>query len=76
VLHLSPITNLMICLTAGLFGQLSDCLLFSLRLQGKAWQFKEFPFKGADKGDVRETFTQLFGAYFYYSDEKVRHLVG
>jgi hypothetical protein len=40
-------------------------------LQGKAWQFKEFPFKGADKGDVRETFTQLFGAYFYYSDEKV-----
>lgn len=40
-------------------------------LQGKAWQFKDFPFKGADKGDVRETLSQLFGAYFYYSDEKV-----
>jgi parafibromin len=46
-----------------------------LLLQGKAWQFKDFPFKGADKGDVRETFSQLFGAYFYYSDEKVNHMV-
>jgi hypothetical protein len=26
--------------------------------------------------DVRETFTQLFGAYFYYSDEKVRRVTG
>lgn len=44
-------------------------------VQGKAWQFKDFPFKGADKGELRETFTQLFGAYFYYSDEKVPETV-
>jgi hypothetical protein len=40
-------------------------------LQGKAWQFKGFPFKGADKGEMMETFSQLFGAFFYYSDEQV-----
>ncbi len=39
--------------------------------QGKPWQFKEFPFKGADKGDLVETFSNIFGAYFHYKDEKV-----
>eukprot|EP00879_Flechtneria_rotunda_P013823 GHRR01014436.1.p1 GENE.GHRR01014436.1~~GHRR01014436.1.p1 ORF type:complete len:271 (+),score=80.02 GHRR01014436.1:955-1767(+) len=39
--------------------------------QGKAWQFKGFPFKGADKGELMETFTHLFGAYFHYNDEPV-----
>jgi hypothetical protein len=38
--------------------------------QGKAWQFKDFPFKGANKGDLMETFDAVFGAYFHYSDEK------
>lgn len=39
--------------------------------QGKPWQFKEFPFKGADKGDMVETFSNIFGAFFHYKDEKV-----
>lgn len=40
--------------------------------QGKAWQFKGFPFSGADKGELVDTFSSLFGAYFHYSDEAVR----
>jgi hypothetical protein len=40
-------------------------------LQGKAWQFKDFPFKGVEKGDLVDTFSKIMGAYFYYSDEKV-----
>lgn len=39
--------------------------------QGKPWQFKDFPFKGADKGDMVETFSNIFGAFFHYKDEKV-----
>lgn len=39
--------------------------------KGKPWQFKEFPFKGADKGDTVETFSNIFGAFFHYKDEKV-----
>lgn len=41
-------------------------------VQGKPWQFKEFPYKGADKGDMVETFSNIFGAFFHYKDEKVR----
>lgn len=40
-------------------------------MQGKPWQFKEFPFKGAEKGDMVETFSNIFGAFFHYKDEKV-----
>eukprot|EP00775_Hariotina_reticulata_P004479 gene4479-4733_t len=40
-------------------------------LLGKAWQFKGFPYKGADKGEMMETFSQLLGVYFHYSDEQV-----
>jgi hypothetical protein len=40
-------------------------------LQGKAWQFKEFPFKGAAQGDMVDTFSNIFGAFFYYKDDKV-----
>lgn len=40
-------------------------------LQGKPWQFKDFPYKGAAKGDLMDTFTHLFGAYFHYADEPV-----
>lgn len=40
--------------------------------QGKPWQFKEFTqFKGADKGDMVETFSNIFGAFFHYKDEQV-----
>jgi hypothetical protein len=42
--------------------------------QGKPWQFKEFPYKGADKGNMVETFSNIFGAFFHYKDEKVRGL--
>lgn len=40
-------------------------------LQGKPWQFKEFPFKGADKGDMVDTFSNIFGAYFHYKGDAV-----
>lgn len=39
--------------------------------QGKAWQFKDFPFKGAAKGDLVETFSNIFGAFFHYRDDAV-----
>lgn len=40
--------------------------------QGKPWQFKAFPFKGAAKGDMVDTFNHVFGAFLHYSDEEVR----
>lgn len=39
--------------------------------QGKPWQFKDFPFKGAAKGDMVDTFSNVFGAFFHYKDEAV-----
>ncbi|KAF8059437.1 CDC73 [Scenedesmus sp. PABB004] len=44
-------------------------------LQGKAWQLKEFPFRGAERGELMETFSNLFGAFLHYSDEKVPDVV-
>eukprot|EP00892_Ulva_mutabilis_P009876 jgi/Ulvmu1/7260/UM035_0047.1 len=39
--------------------------------QGKRWQFKEYPFKGAESGDLVELFTSICGFYFYYRGETV-----
>lgn len=47
------------------------CCWSAVVLQGKAWQFKEFPFKGAAQGDMVDTFSNIFGAFFYYKDDKV-----
>ena len=53
------------------------CLIFpapaaaAVVFQGKAWQFKDFPYKGAAKGDLVETFSNIFGAYFHYKDDAV-----
>jgi hypothetical protein len=41
-------------------------------LQGKPWQFKDFPYRGADKGELVDTFAHHLGVFFYYKDEKVR----
>lgn len=47
------------------------CWWPAVLVQGKAWQFKEFPFRGAAQGDMVDTFSNIFGAFFYYKDDKV-----
>lgn len=39
--------------------------------QGKAWQFKGWPFAGADRGDAVELFSKVLGVYLHYADEAV-----
>ncbi|KIY94217.1 putative Parafibromin [Monoraphidium neglectum] len=39
-------------------------------VQGKAWQFKDFPFKGADTGNLVDTFHNVLGIYPHYADER------
>ena len=41
------------------------------RQQGKAWQFKDWPFAGADKGEAVELFSKVLGLYPHYADEPV-----
>ncbi|EFN59429.1 hypothetical protein CHLNCDRAFT_56751 [Chlorella variabilis] len=38
---------------------------------GKAWQFKKWPFKGAQSGDLVEAFSRVLGVYVHYTDEAV-----
>lgn len=38
---------------------------------GKAWQFKQWPHKGAASGDLVDAFQKVCGTYFHYTDEKV-----
>ena len=38
-------------------------------VSGKAWQFKDWPFKGADEGDLVETFAKVRGFYAQYDTE-------
>lgn len=38
---------------------------------GKAWQFRRFPFAGAESGDLVDTFQKVFGVYVHYGDEPV-----
>lgn len=44
--------------------------------QGANWQFKDWPFRGADKGDLVDTFNKVCGFYVHFRDEKVPDLVG
>lgn len=43
--------------------------------QGVKWQFKDFPFKGADTGNMMETFTKIQGFYFAFHNEELSPLV-
>ncbi|GMH36728.1 hypothetical protein BSKO_04601 [Bryopsis sp. KO-2023] len=43
--------------------------------QGVKWQFKDFPFKGAAKADMIETFTRIQGFYFAFHNEELSPLV-
>lgn len=43
--------------------------------QGVKWQFKDFPFKGADQGNMMETFTRIQGFYFAFHNEELTPLV-
>lgn len=43
--------------------------------QGVKWQFKDFPFKGADQGNMMETFTRIQGFYFAFNNEELTPLV-
>lgn len=36
---------------------------------GKPWQFKTWPFQGANKGDLVATFQKVAGVYMHYADE-------
>ena len=38
-------------------------------VSGKEWQFKDWPFKGADEGDLVETFQKVRGFYAQYDTE-------
>ena len=38
-------------------------------VSGKAWQFKDWPFKGADEGDLVETFAKVREFYAQYDTE-------
>lgn len=40
-------------------------------VQGVKWQFKDFPFKGADGGDLVETFHKLMGVHLLFHDDQV-----
>ena len=41
-------------------------------VSGKEWQFKDWPFKGADEGDLVETFQKVRGFYAQYDTEDPR----
>lgn len=38
---------------------------------GKPWQFRSWPFPGADKGDLVRTFNRVCGVYFHYADDPI-----
>ncbi|KAK9798150.1 hypothetical protein WJX73_010549 [Symbiochloris irregularis] len=38
---------------------------------GAAWQFTNYPYKGADKGDTVDTFTHCLGIYLGFKDEQM-----
>lgn len=38
-------------------------------VSGKAWQFKDWPFKGADEGDLVDLFSKIRGFYAQYDTE-------
>lgn len=38
---------------------------------GKPWQFRNWPFPGADKGDLVQTFNRVCGIYLHYADEPI-----
>ncbi|KAK9823446.1 hypothetical protein WJX72_002818 [[Myrmecia] bisecta] len=40
-------------------------------VQGKAWQFKGWPYKGVAEGDLVDTFAHLLGIYLHFHDEQV-----
>jgi parafibromin len=42
---------------------------------GKPWQFKSWPFPGAQKGDLVEAFQKVCGVYFHYADEPIDPVV-
>mmetsp|Transcript_23541 Transcript_23541/g.56286 ORF Transcript_23541/g.56286 Transcript_23541/m.56286 type:complete len:264 (-) Transcript_23541:98-889(-) len=44
-------------------------------VHGVTWQFKDFPEKGASKGDLVDTFLKYLGVYIHYHNEEVPSLV-
>jgi parafibromin len=38
-------------------------------VSGKEWQFKDWPFRGADDGDLVDTFQKIRGFYAMYDTE-------
>ncbi|KAK9838857.1 hypothetical protein WJX74_004666 [Apatococcus lobatus] len=40
-------------------------------VQGKKWQFKGWPFKGAEQGDLVDTFSRILGIHLFFHDEQV-----
>mmetsp|Transcript_47301 Transcript_47301/g.151565 ORF Transcript_47301/g.151565 Transcript_47301/m.151565 type:complete len:465 (+) Transcript_47301:101-1495(+) len=44
-------------------------------VQGKEWQFKGWPFEGADKGDLVHTFAAVMGIHVQFLDEPPNQVV-
>ena len=44
-------------------------------VSGKTWQFKDWPFKGADEGDLVETFQRVRGFYAQYDTETAADVI-
>lgn len=44
-------------------------------VSGKAWQFKDWPFKGADEGDLVDLFSKVRGFYAQYDTETAADVI-